>query len=167
MRVQLGDLAADPAGPFRLSLSEQTQIHVEHSGPPSPNVYGVCWEGGGQHDATYHSVVGRILEGCQRVDGAEREGNESQSECRRQPPTRINWLGKAPHTSGQAGPPSASTRRMTPVDRPATSVMGLRASVPRTAEIAAQLNPYHVGRWPNAAQCRYLRFRFGDVLASG
>jgi hypothetical protein len=73
---------------------------------------------------------------------------------------------EAPHKSGQSGPPGASTRRRTLAERPATSVRGLRASVPWTAGIAAPLNPHHVGRWPNA-QCLYLRFRFGDVLASG
>jgi hypothetical protein len=135
--LQLGDFAADPAGPFRLSLSEQTQIHVEHCGPPSPNVYGVRWEGGGQHDATSGPVVGRILEGCRRGDCAAREGNESQSECRRQPPTRINWLRRSAAQIGTVWP----NQRVNKAKNPGRASRDL-SSWAGTAKGSALLKPW-------------------------
>jgi hypothetical protein len=86
-----------------------------------------------------------------------RHGDESQSRCRRQPPTRITGYIETPHPSGRSGQPGGSTRRRTLAQRPATSVRGLRASVPRTAGIAAPLNPHLLvgGRTPIASTCNF------------
>jgi hypothetical protein len=161
---QLGYFAADPAGPFHLSLREQTQIHLEHGGPPSPNVDGVRWEGGGER-RNVGPVVVRIPEGCQRGDQAARDEGESQSRCRRQPPTRINWLARNAASIWTLWPTLRVNQAQAP-DPASRDLSEGTAALRPTDGGRSHTEPTPVRRWPNAHGLEP-RISLVDALASG